>query len=197
MLIRLSFLYFVFVFFSIEFVNSNEIICNQFKLYDIHFNSDFDYKSISKLNEYRGLDRLKHVFKFKSGKYKVIRFILHINYLEVESDYPKLNDFYAIMMMKLDKKGMIIDAFYFPLSFAEQPANDYLYKLKNKIKFTNGMKLLDLNLISKTKDYYNPPKVLYFNKEFKDQIINKSNNEKLVNLTLDTNLSYNYSCVEW
>lgn len=197
MFMRLSFLYFVFLILSIESVNSNEIFCNQFKLYDVHFNSDFDYNSIRKLNKYIGLDRLDNVFKIKSGKYKVMRFILHRKYLRVESDNPKYVDNYSIIMLKIDKKGMLLDAFYFPMSFAEIPANIYLFKLNNKIKFQNGMKLLDLNLISKTKDYYNPPKVLYFNKEFNDQIINKSTNEKLVNLTLDTNLRYTYSCVEW
>jgi hypothetical protein len=46
------------------------------------------------------------------------------------------------------------------MSFKEQPADDFLYKLKSKIKFQNGMKLSDLNLICISKDYYNPPEVL-------------------------------------
>ena len=182
---------------SILPVNSNEIICKQFKLYDIQYNSDFDYKSIRKLNKYIGLDRLDNVFKNKSGKYSVLRFILHKKHFEVESDKPKYIDTYSIIMLKMDKKGMLLDAFYFPLSFAEQPADNFLYKLNSKIKFQNGLKLSDLNLFSITKDYYNPPEVLYFNKEFKDQIINEITNEKLVNLSLDTNLKYTYSCMEY
>jgi hypothetical protein len=141
-------------------INTSELDCNQFKLYDIKYNSDFDYKSIRKLNKYNGLNRLDNVFKIKSGKDKVMRFILHRKYLQVESDNPKYSDNYSIIMLKMDKKGIFLDAIYFPMSFKEQPADDFLYKLKSKIKFQNGMKLSDLNLICISKDYYNPPEVL-------------------------------------
>lgn len=185
---------------SILPVNSNDINCNQFKLYDIQYNSDFDYESIMKFNDFSELERLDSVFKTVPGKFTVIRFIFH-KYREDIYDIG-LGDRYFLVMLKVDKSNFIQDAIFFPLHYAEIPANSVFSRLQNKVMFTNKIKLKDLNLVTKYVDSYPigakaPPLTIeYLNKSFTSTVDFKPNTKKIINLSLDTNLRYTYSCVE-
>ena len=70
-------------------INTSELDCKQFKLYDIQYNSDFDYECVKKFNDFSELDRLDSVFITVPGKFTVMRFIFH-NSLEDKYNIGKI-----------------------------------------------------------------------------------------------------------
>jgi len=118
---------------------------NKFIVYDVCEKCDFDYQSIQEIDTFSRHNMIERVFKPIEGNYKVYRFIEYYwgTSMEFYPDSLVAEEHHNILMIKVDSKSKILDAFTYSLEFSDSPASCDLYKLKKSKSYTL---MLGLNL---------------------------------------------------
>lgn len=117
---------------------------DDFILMDSCNNSNFNYKSIQRIDYCDSGMYLEKVFGCVKGKADVYRFIRKRRIgvdIPLSSLYDSTHIGYdstmkEVIIVKVEK-GMITDAYYFHLSLAEGPASAFLLRSRRCVKFGN------------------------------------------------------------
>jgi hypothetical protein len=135
-----------------------------YKLYDKKNNTDIDTNKFDLLNKNgAGFYLINKVFKPKSGKFIVYRFISV--YKGISANTEKTETFHDLIILKTDTLNHIIEAYQYTLEWSEEPFTTDLYKATAKnLILTNHLKIDKLRFIN-VPDPGNNQQALYLLKD--------------------------------
>ncbi|MDH4129707.1 MAG: hypothetical protein OEV44_13180 [Spirochaetota bacterium] len=124
---------------------------NIYHVVGVSNNADFDYEMINKIDSYKvPYPKDSHFqigdLKTKKGKFKIIK-LINAYYGVVSYSKNKIL-IHDILLLKVDKKSKVLDAYHYTLEWSDSPSIR-LFKMKAKnVYLRKELKLKDLKLVN-------------------------------------------------